>query len=919
MNRDAGVWQWGAGRRDKPVSGILMKAPMQSIPQRYRSILGSLSLFTQCKQNTGRVEERCPITPDLEGQRIAPTSLPELFHLVQCRMQVHSVLSSTSHEDQQTLAEVLMSELGLIWHDLIALGSDPSLSQEENEQLHSQIFSEVIRVCEEIYLHCLQLLDTLRNRAVFSNQANLIRVRAQMAMACSSLLNIHNIKQNLTLGIKALRRIRLSAANSDEHREQGVPDMHSTPRRMNLSLQPKSSSMKSRPSWQQKDTIETDLQEITEKIEDLDLKLIYDLVSFPMEITNREATQCVAENTHSAASQKDDLITSTCPCKIKGCSSLPELQQQMLLEELQVERLASRPQTPLVLPAAEASPRPPKPIDPAEDLRRLLEDREPHEKMGLEDPEADLPPLIKALTHHSSTKLQLLQQSLQEEHLPSPQENEEKTARKAAVEESEHPQAAVVNVAFSPKSISRMAAARVSDRVFTETISMQPYPPICNDLTGEIEFSSVEWLDRNLFAGAEITEVYRELSKSISSQHLNFDEDPIFEPALNDTSFRKSPSTKRKRPCFINPELKGQNPGNVTQRRRTKIEKYHERPQDVTSREYNAWLQWWKSHLSLEDYLKYISTQELDYLGVVFHLYDSDDDENKKTRPLTLQEKESEKRREKIEALKSKKDEFVTGLWNVNSVMLGGLGKDPELEDDDCPKDDAPVSSKQKERGARLWSEQDKCGQMAERPEGSQLQTRLERIWSVLCFPDGMRQDMALKYSSNTHRDRLQEAIVEWERTAQLIQQRETVLAQLEQFEKDASDPNRFFQQGYGGSSMARMDESRRREKLNSQISALEKVLHKTIQEIEERFKDTVTYRGRPYREKMRWDRIEMLYWLQQERRIQALEKVIEGAGTVPLRLPPLESHQQGSCTHPTHSPTGNPHLDRESHCQLML
>ncbi|KAJ8381958.1 hypothetical protein SKAU_G00027360 [Synaphobranchus kaupii] len=103
MKRDAGVWRWGAGREDKLVSGMHMEAPMQNVPQRYRSVLGPLSLFTQCKQNEGRVEEQCLITPDLEGQRMAPTSLPELCHLVQCRIQVQSVLCSASHEDQQAL------------------------------------------------------------------------------------------------------------------------------------------------------------------------------------------------------------------------------------------------------------------------------------------------------------------------------------------------------------------------------------------------------------------------------------------------------------------------------------------------------------------------------------------------------------------------------------------------------------------------------------------------------------------------------------------------------------------------------------------------------------------------------------------------------------------------------------------------
>ncbi|KAI4881614.1 hypothetical protein NFI96_026824, partial [Prochilodus magdalenae] len=95
----------------------------------------------------------------------------------------------------------------------------------------------------------------------------------------------------------------------------------------------------------------------------------------------------------------------------------------------------------------------------------------------------------------------------------------------------------------------------------------------------------------------------------------------------------------------------------------------------------------------------------------------------------------------------------------------------------------------------------------------------------------------------------------------------------------------------YRGTSAARMEEARYREKLESQISALDKVLSKTIQHISMDFKDTVTYKGRPYREKMRWDRIEMLYWLQQERRVEMLEKLVEARRSLPARLPPLDTH----------------------------
>ena len=34
----------------------------------------------------------------------------------------------------------------------------------------------------------------------------------------------------------------------------------------------------------------------------------------------------------------------------------------------------------------------------------------------------------------------------------------------------------------------------------------------------------------------------------------------------------------------------------------------------------------------------------------------------------------------KIEEMKSQKNEYKEGFWNVNTVLLGGLGKDPVLE-----------------------------------------------------------------------------------------------------------------------------------------------------------------------------------------------------------------------------------------------
>uniref|UniRef100_A0A8C7JFD3 Coiled-coil domain-containing protein 87 n=1 Tax=Oncorhynchus kisutch TaxID=8019 RepID=A0A8C7JFD3_ONCKI len=415
------------------------------------------------------------------------------------------------------------------------------------------------------------------------------------------------------------------------------------------------------------------------------------------------------------------------------------------------------------------------------------------------------------------------------------------------VEEPEHPQGAVVNVALSHVSLARTAAARVSDRVLRDTINIHTYPPVYNYLTKELELSSVQWLDRNLFAGEEIKEVYKELSKSKSTQYLNFDEDPMIEPAL--TNIRWS-MKKKNHQRFINPQLKRQNTNAMSHRKRTEIPADHKKPEDQNSRAFTAWLQWWKTDLSVEDYLRYITNQDNDYLWAAFHLYDSgdsDDEEDERRRLLQLRGDERKKRRrQKMEALKGQKQEYVTGVWNVNTVLLGGLWKEPDLEEEEESPDEEITSFKQ--------------------------------------------------------------ATAAWERAARLIQQRESLLARLELFERDASDPNRFFLQGYRGTSLARMDESKHRRKLNSQICSLEKVLSKILHHITDSFHDTVTYKGRPYREKMRWDRIEMLYWLQQERRVQALERVVEGRGSLPTRLPPLNPNLQlYPGTHPTpqgHTPT---------------
>lgn len=79
----------------------------------------------------------------------------------------------------------MTSELGLIWQDLKGLMDEPTLNQEENRQVET--CQEVLRICQELYLNYLYLLDSLRRHAIFSDQANRSRLGAQMAIDCTSL------------------------------------------------------------------------------------------------------------------------------------------------------------------------------------------------------------------------------------------------------------------------------------------------------------------------------------------------------------------------------------------------------------------------------------------------------------------------------------------------------------------------------------------------------------------------------------------------------------------------------------------------------------------------------------------------------------------------------------------------------------
>ncbi|XP_016390477.1 coiled-coil domain-containing protein 87-like isoform X1 [Sinocyclocheilus rhinocerous] len=851
--------------------------------QEVHSFLRPLSQLCHMDVNFDRMTDRSKEVKSAfsayKKNKSTPTSLTQLCKQLEERITQKSQHYSISHEDRQSLTAVLTSELSLIWQDLKTPSVDTTLTQEEKVQLNRQTFSEVLHICEQLFLQSLHLMETLRRRGVFRDHINRSRVAAQLAIDCTSLLNVRSMRCRIVTGIKDARRRKQSAVTHNNERSMTAP------------------------SWEK--AVEDDLKEIQEKIGELDLQCVYDLLPCNMEpITYKTDTQCSTANKSNILKQEQDhSLPQNRLVRIKGCHSMPDLQRETLLEELEI-RLLDSPPSPIVLLSTEPTSSLEKRISTAEDLKRLLQERDFKDDGNCG---TDLCSLIESLTCYSSNRLQRLKQKLQKM-----EEEEETKKHKVLVKKPLHPQGDVVSVTFSPQNIMRTAAAQVSDRVLPETIKLSMYPPVYNDLTKEIDSASVTLMDQNLVEEKmDISKVFEELSKSISTKYFNFDEDSRIEPALTNVTFCPKRVINDQ---LMNPSLRRPNPYSISHSERAERAANRKRPVNTTARAYRAWFQWWRCQLSMDDYLNYISNQDSDYLSVLFHLYDSDDDEEEAERHKLAQLQRDERRRrqqERISSLRRQKQEFVPGFWNINTIEMGGLGREPEL-DEKNPEEEIQVASEGEEGE----------GPAAGLLDGEQMQVRLERVWNALHLPEGQRLDMAIKYSSHEYRDHLQEAIAAWEQAARLIQKRELLLSRLEDFEREASDPNRFFQRGYNGSSIARMEEASQREKLNSQISVVDQELSKTMGHITTRFNDNISYKGRPYREKMRWDRTEMLYWLQQERRVQSLEMFVDGRMALPVRLPPLnQSKELHLGNHQTLQEQPLSHCERNGqllqHCEL--
>ncbi|KAG8439471.1 hypothetical protein GDO86_005616, partial [Hymenochirus boettgeri] len=631
-----------------------------------------------------------PFSSLLDGAHITSISSDAVWDLVKRRLHATSALHKDFEEAQQTFGDIILSEVKVFWESFPAAVCTASFTRSEKEHLYRRLVTHILLVSEQLLLHYLQKMEMNKPHLFFSEEANLIRFKAQLLLDCSKFLNVFSVRHHLISEINQLKvqdkEVVMTKQNNllediaSRHPEQ----KHE--RTVNFTSSYSPFTMKyflklGRPKCVvPKTRREIDLMQI-ENIQKLNVKEAYEL------IPKQDYTKHVQD-------MKCEVITTPCPHTLSEDQEMKEsnkqsscLKKSHSCLELKKGDLLSTELGITIKPRAAECPEfsntwktnTVKENQVSRDLKGLIHNSTP---IKLEPFSGDeIPPLIKAVTSRRMNvekirKMESLIKDLNKKH--------EQVKKPLKAQALLHPQPHSIDVVdLTNKPILRRADAQPSHRIFTELTQLSPYPPVYNDFSSEIESSTVKRLDQGLSVGSELEEVYGELINNLSTDHLKFDQDLLTEPyaVKMDFSLCLSSTTlsRRKSQRVINKELDSlalTSPDNCAGQP-IPLEK-------EASRTSNSWLVWWKSPLTSDDYMKYLQSQDMDYLRVIYHLYNSESEDEEEARIALMKEKEIQKREQnnRIAEFRTKKQEFTPGMWNINSVMLGGLGKDPSFKEE---------------------------------------------------------------------------------------------------------------------------------------------------------------------------------------------------------------------------------------------
>nr|XP_017522707.2 coiled-coil domain-containing protein 87 [Manis javanica] len=827
--------------------------PEPELQRFYHRLLRPLSLFPR-KETRPEPQKRLP----QEVPALLPLPVSRLTVASLCRQVARRLASSglevrVPAEGRLRFTEVILDELKCSWQEP---PSEPSLSHLNNQRLRKRLQLHVLLSSEQLFLRYLHLLKTMSTPAgVFTESATLTRLAAGLARDCTALLTSPEVYRCLLADFLVLLKVEQGkggmrklcpAGPTGPFRIGPLPRSHTTD-----FAQVPCSSLNLNYLIQ--------LSRPREFLNEPELDPVKELKSIPQlkrkkpllwlssmqqkRTSDLNSSHTVPLPRHSVPPTSRAPPTSHLPLDswLQRGQSMPNLREGWkLADELGLPQLPRHPLTPLIL-VTESKPELAGDMV-TEDLKQLVKNTK-LEWTHLSPPDSGLPPLLGALTHcpteaHRMQELQRMLKGLEEE------EASVQRGLQSPKCPSLQPQPVTVTLKLRNQFVVQAAAVQVSERNFLDSFHVEGAGVLYNHLAGELEPKLIEEMDIDHFASNSIREVYKELVSHLSADHFSFDQGPLVEPAADkDWSVFLSSTFLRqeKQYCIINPSLAG-----LYSQRENTLQYNPDRMSSVTSLQASkGWERWankascntWKTTLSVDDYFKYLTNQETDFLHVIYQMYEEE-------APLEIiaPVKESLKIQHPPPLLEDEEPDFVPGEWDWNTV----LGHLPGTK---------------------------RISLLGEPHKMLILQKRLEQLWSMLEVPEKDRLDMAIKYSSNARLRQLPALVSAWEQALKPIQLRETLLGRLESFERQACDPNRFFQKTDMGLSRF-LEENKIRNHLHRKISLVEASLASLLEEIELIFGEPVTFKGRRYLDKMKFDKVEMLYWLQQWRRFHHLTRV---------------------------------------------
>ncbi|XP_072097965.1 coiled-coil domain-containing protein 87-like [Mobula birostris] len=689
----------GLPNRNGLYSPMRSAAVAKDLHQRYKDLLEPLSLFTSKPKDTDLpvLHQERPVTPIDENVKLAPSSLADLYQLIQRRIAAKSEVKTVSVATQQELGGIILSDVKFLWKEFELYSHDGTLTQMENQELSRRMTTHIITVCEQLFLHYLHMVNVVRQHSVFTDEANLSRLKVQLAHDCTKFLNMRAIKRQVSKEIKALRKSGETDDNISEQENAGKykpmiskstsPEAPFTFKYLFNLSRPK------RPPKPKKQTIEGDLKEINDSIPQLDLMQLYNVILHEAESSgNHKPMEIVAVRNLNLQEQQNKEVYVTKKMQLEHQVNvknwkLSQTTKTGLSEQQNSCSFSSTSHSNLLLGfCKERRNEGNDPLSIADDLQNLLQISTVGQGVAT-DPETTLPPLIEAITYDRSNEIKKYKQ---QKMLKELEEEEKELKQRVQPKGPKHVQPTIVNIRLSQKMMAQTADVRVSDRQFTDSVCLETYPAIYDHQHEEFDQEMVKAMDKNLYFGEELQEIYQDLLKMIPNDHLLFDEDPVIVPPAVDVDlagcFPSDTLTGRVKERVINPELKLLDSDYGT-KRYLLIKKEIEKRKVKSENQFQKVVPQQDLNINLNDYLTYVLTQGSDYLAVLYHFYENEDEKDEERRALFARELELKREEEmELSEIRLVKEEFVTGTWNINTIMLGGLGKEP------LPKDFFPAN-----------------------------------------------------------------------------------------------------------------------------------------------------------------------------------------------------------------------------------